>query len=626
MSQKEHAASDLAFLFKMAPLMRELDTVDRVYRLLLAMATGGRNVGFAKALLFIVDERNEVIRGRFGTERDTDERPAESFDDRAKQVFSAYENVEGTDLTVKARSFSVPLAWHKSGLVKAARTAHPVLAEKQFSEFATDTVFDYFELKRYLAVPVKLNKRVSAVVVVDMSGHKSDRSVESVSLLYSLTQQGAAAAQALLHDASHKRRARIVWKLQQSMQHAVTADKLDEVLRLAAIMVSRAIGSSGCVIKDFVRQKSIHVKTIHEHSPDATEDDSAISDCLASILDHAAGTMQSIAGDSSHAMLSSVAARHVDRFYATPLIAGDDIAGALAVYAESPPDHTGAGEYSGDDRHFVSLCAGIIASRLEQYQLDSRIQRAEDFNGEISSNLARERERSRRAEGSFQYQLDVADDLKSLRDILSTKTPYKQRFPQIVKVVNKMQQAVKQHLLELKAPVTRYEMVDLYDIVRRAAEDAMDKFVEIGVEVSTRIPPSGVELLMDKKSIAIALKHIINATQSYLSKGDKMLIECSSGEDNVVVCVADNGAGLPGDAITRLFMPFEKVDIDDEQKHALSLAGEIIEKHAGEIHVKSSMSWRTILALTFPQAANRDRRRMERDRRRRSERRLEISP
>jgi signal transduction histidine kinase len=613
----------------MTPLMRELDTVDRIYRLLLAMATGSRNVGFSKAALFVVDERNGVIRGRFGAERDStepDKPTTQSFDDRAKQVFTVYENVEATDLTVKARSFSVPLTWYKSGLVKAARTAHPVLAEKQLSEYAIDSVFDYFKLKRYLAVPIKLNNRVSAVIVVDMSDHKTDRSVETVSLLYSLTQQGAAAAQALLDDAGHRRRARIVWKLQQSMQSVVTTDKLDEVLRLAAIMVSRAIGSSGCVIKDFVRQKSIHVKTVHEHSPDVSDDDSDISDCLSAMLDHAVGTMQSFSGDSTHAMLSVQVARLIDRFYVTPLIAGEDVAGALAVYTESAPDVGSSGDYNEDDRHFVSLCAGIIASRLEQFQLESRINRAEEFNGELSSNLVRERDRSRRAEGSFQYQLDVAEDLKSLRDILTTKKPYKQRFPQIVQIVEKMQLAVQQHLVELKAPESHYEMVDLFDIVRRSTHDVMHEFEEMGVEVSTRIPPGGVELLMDQKNIAVALKNIIGATKSYLSKDDKLLIECSSTENDVTICVADNGAGLPGDTITRLFMPFGKVDINDEEKHALSLAGEIIEKHFGEIHVRSSMSWRTILVLSFPRAANRDRRKMERDRRRRSERRVEMSP
>jgi signal transduction histidine kinase len=99
------------------------------------------------------------------------------------------------------------------------------------------------------------------------------------------------------------------------------------------------------------------------------------------------------------------------------------------------------------------------------------------------------------------------------------------------------------------------------------------------------------------------------------------MVECSSPDDRVLICVADNGDGLPGDAISRLFMPFEEADRGDDEKRALSLAGEVLQKHGGEIMIKSSMSWKTILILSLPMAANRDRRKKRSDRRRRSERR-----
>jgi nitrogen-specific signal transduction histidine kinase len=49
----------------------------------------------------------------------------------------------------------------------------------------------------------------------------------------------------------------------------------------------------------------------------------------------------------------------------------------------------------------------------------------------------------------------------------------------------------------------------------------------------------------------------------------------------------------------------------------MSVAGDIIQRHAGEITVRSSPSWKTILAISFPAAANSDRR-ARRERRHRS--------
>lgn len=624
MSTQDPSPSDLAFLFKMTPLMRELDSVDRIYRLLLAMATAGRTAGFERAMLFIVNEREGILRGRMGAERPDTAGVEDTFDTRARNVFNIYEGVEGTDLTLKAKSFSVPLEWHRCGLVKAVRSAHPVLAENQLSEFSTDPAFAHFGMRSYLAVPFRLNGRVASVVAVDMGGPKKDDPVGDVSLLYSMTQQATGAAQSLLDMVDNRRRSRIVWKLQQLLAQVDSAEKLDEALRLAAIMMSRAVGGSGCVIKEFIRQRSVHVKTVHEHSLEAGDDDSAIGECMDNILDHAAGTLRPVSGDHRHRLVSAEAARGLGHFYATPLQANANVSGSIVVYHEREADETDD-PYTPDNRHFLSMCAGVLAARLECYHLEKRIRRAEEFNAELSANLARERERSRMAEGSFDYHLDVAGDLDKLRAILSKKTPYKQRFPELVKRVEKMQEKAQQHVSNLTAPESHFAMLDVFDMTRRTVQGLLDDFRESGVEITTRIPPGGPLMLMDEEKIKQAVRNIVTATASFMTSGEKMLIECSSTDDRVLLCFADNGNGVPGDTISRLLMPFDGVNETDERKRALSLAGEIIEKHGGDILVKSSMSWRTILILSFPRAANRDRRKTPRDRRRRSERRVGIN-
>jgi nitrogen-specific signal transduction histidine kinase len=103
-----------------------------------------------------------------------------------------------------------------------------------------------------------------------------------------------------------------------------------------------------------------------------------------------------------------------------------------------------------------------------------------------------------------------------------------------------------------------------------------------------------------------------------------VLLECSRDEDRAVIIIADTGSGLPGNLLSRLFMPFSDLDQDDEFKSAMSLAGDILHRHAGEIMVKSSTSWKTILIVSFPIVSNKDRRSTRKERRHRRDRRKPV--
>ncbi len=628
MKETERTVSELAFLLKLLPVVQEMETVDKIYRLLVAMVTTGRIVGYRRAMLFTVDEHKELISGRFGVVRpddcDTADHNKMSFEDRAREVFGVYEGVEASDLTVQVKSFTVPLAWHRSALVKAARTTYPVLAEREAAEYSTDPFFNFFGSNCYIAVPLKINNRVAVVLAADGGVVRKRDSVDEVSLLYSLAQQASVAAQNLIDFSEMRRRSRIARKLQSTLSEADTREKLEEGLRLALIMVARAVGGSGCVLKDLTRQKTTHIKTVHEYSPEAGDEDIAIAESFDGILDDAAAKAESIVGDSEHPLLSQAAARTVTHFRATPLVAGESVSGAMAVY-KAVDGGLPQKPYTGDDTAFIDLCAAIIASKLEIVQLEDRTARGEDFLQEVSSNLARERERSRLAERSLDFHAQITDDLKTLTEELSSKQTYAKRFAKISRIVKDMRRHSRQHVKELFKKESHYELMDVFDLTRRIVQDHSSLLQGRGIGLTVRIPSTGPSLLMDKSRIAVAVENIIRATASCLKKGDKMLIECSNSQDRVLVCFADNSAGLPGDAISRLVMPFSEAEPGDERKRALSVAGEIIQKHSGEILIKSSMSWKTILILSFAKSANRDRRGKRRERRRRNERRSAVS-
>jgi hypothetical protein len=114
-----------------------------------------------------------------------------------------------------------------------------------------------------------------------------------------------------------------------------------------------------------------------------------------------------------------------------------------------------------------------------------------------------------------------------------------------------------------------------------------------------------------------ALDSILRVLAAHAGKGDRVLLECSATAGRAVLLAADTAGRVDGTVLSRLFLPLSSGADDAEAGRAISAAADILQRHAAEITVRTSSSWKTILAISFPVASNRDRRQTRRDRRRR---------
>jgi hypothetical protein len=611
--------------------LHEVDTVDRLYRLLLAVVTSGRSVGYPRAMLFIPDEQDGVVRGRYGVERTAQANSGNGharkktgsggFDEMARGVFANFERVDATDLTVRTRSYSVPMKWYRSALVKAARTTYPVLAERGASEFATDTFFDYFGVESYIALPIEVDGRVAAVLAVDRPPLEDSTSTDEVSVLYSLVQQTARAAERLIDHARQRRRARILYKLHGSLHAAATPSEFEESLKAALAMVCGAVDGSVSVLKGGDSRKPIRVESA-DHRVSPGDDETLVA--IEKLLDLSANTLEPVGGDGSHPQPEGLGAKNVSFFYASPLLAGRDCFGALAVFAVNGGENARDRDFDASEKMVLDLSAGVIAWAMRGRRDADRIRRLEDLIQELGSNLVRERERSRIGDRSVEYHMRVGEEIRRLREILAGLAGKEPAAPlrEMTEIVGSIEQHAAAYWDDVFAVEGDCVMADLFDLVRRAV-DAWRPLAETrGIQVTARIPADGPKLLLDQDRVRTAIEKILAATLDSLIRGDRVLVECSLAGGRALVCVADTGKGLPGDAMSRLFMPFADVIDREKGTRALSIAGEILQKHCAEIMIKSSPSWRTILVLSFPTAAGRDRRKRPVERRRRHERRV----
>ncbi|MFH1754695.1 MAG: GAF domain-containing protein [Candidatus Latescibacterota bacterium] len=620
MKKTKSTSSELSFMLRMLQVFPELGSIEKIYRMLLAMATGGRSIGADRAMLFHVETEEGVVRGHIGVERKpSSEQEGEeiTFESMSKEVFHAYERVDSSDLTLKLRSFNVPFGWHRSALIKAARGAYPVLAEGRVSEFSTDPFFEYFGTKSYLALPLKIGSQLKAVLAVDNSHSEKTIDADDISLLYSLSQHACKAIESLVSVTENEQKLRILLKLEQTLHSANKENGFEEALKISLVMIGRAVGGAGTFLKDVIHCKTIHVKPVERYSLEADEEDMAVAENFERILDKAASSMETVSGDSGHALIDEAVGDAMSHFFACPLSRTGDVIGAIGIYTDKTNRHKNGDAFSVNDKRFLELCAGLIALKLDSREKKERLVRQDLLLEEVRSNLARERDRAKIGEKGVEYQKKIEGDALRLRRVIGSRVPMSKRLALAKDILEEIEDHTVSYKSELSLPGSHFKVIDIFQLVERVVEKWRPEADELGLEVTVRIPHRGPKLLMDGEKIAIAIDNILKSITSVLKKQDRVLIECSMTKDNVRLVFADTGEGLPGDMLSRLFMPFVEVSSGDERQRALSLAGEILHTHAGEIKVQNSSSWTTILELSFSRMGNQDRRSSRRDRRNR---------
>jgi hypothetical protein len=627
LEKTERTVSELSSLLRMLQVLPEAQSITKVYLLLLAFCTTWRTFGFERAYLLLVDEENHAVKGQMAAERHTysdgepDPEEHSSFETLARSVFKNYEQIESSDLTLKTKTFNIPLDWHRSAVVKAVTSEYPVLAEGRLSEFATDPFLDFFGTNAYLAIPFKIQGRVVAVLAADNGINEPAIPVEDISLVFSLVQHAALAVERLLDVTDNKRKVRVLKKLQDILSNSDTNEKVRESLNLGLAMICRAAGGSGILLKDLVNRKTLHVKAVDEFTVEAGDADLSIGECFESILDRAAGTLRPVWGDSEHALLNEVAGETIRYFFACPMVVNGEGLGAVGVYVETNEINRKHDRFKVKDRVFIELCAGLIAGRLHSVQVADRVVRCETILEEVRSNLVREQESTKLGTRALDYYQELSEEFSDLESAVLSRGTYQKRVERAKDLLAEIGRSQAERRRELASIKFSLRMTDLFKVVAEVVAPWKVKAEESGVEVTVRIPRTGPLLLMNEEKIRLALENILRTLTSCVKDGDKVMVECSAVGERATVAIADTGSGLPGNMLSRLFMPFSDIDQNDEYKSAMTLAGDILHRHAGEIMIKSSTSWKTILIVSFPLVSNKDRRGGGQDRRRRRDRR-----
>lgn len=602
MKRESPQIRELFNLLRMLQVLHEVESVEKVYRMLLSLTTSVSLTRCRRAMLFEPDWTGDVLRGSMGCSHQR--RARTSFEAMARDVFENFEQTPESELSLLVRGFVVPLQKRGCGLVKALRGGYPVLAHRNVSEFTSDPFFAYFGSECYVALPVKGSGGVSAVLAADSDEGTMER--DAFSLLYSLTQRASSAVAALTEKAEARRRLSTLVKVERVLASGTKGwrEELEEVLAI----VSRSLGATGGVLKTYTDDLFIHVMSVALYDPSPEGGGGKVVDSLERLIDSCGARGRGLCDERSHPLLEEAAREELGSFLVQPLPGREGCLGGVAFYrlrGKGPePDL-----FSSRDLSFLELVARALAAAVAAREDRMRAKRNEEMIEELRSHLVKERGRARLADKGLEFARRVRGVLAELEGLTDGVGPAAAKV-EFIRGISE------EFLEEGEGSRDAFKMLDLFSLARAVLSRWLGVMEGRGVMVEADLDRGRCPMLMDEEKVVLALESIIKAIASTLERGDRLMVKTYREEDKAHVVLADTGRGLPGEVLSRLFMPFRAEEGGgEEQGHGLSLAADIIQLHGGEVRVKSSLGWRTILVLSFPLSANRDRRKRRRDRR-----------
>src|SRR5688500_6512827 len=106
----------------------------------------------------------------------------------------------------------------------------------------------------------------------------------------------------------------------------------------------------------------------------------------------------------------------------------------------------------------------------------------------------------------------------------------------------------------------RKQRVELAAVVEGAVESSGPLIRQCGHELTVRLPPQPLHLDADPVRLAQVFSNLLNNAAKYTNRGGHIRLTAEREGSDAVVGVRDDGIGIPGDMLARVFDMFTQVD------------------------------------------------------------------
>ncbi len=147
---------------------------------------------------------------------------------------------------------------------------------------------------------------------------------------------------------------------------------------------------------------------------------------------------------------------------------------------------------------------------------------------------------------------------------------------------------ISQHKMEL-----RRTRIPLQDVVSSAVETVRPAIQAGAHQLSISLTPEPIDLDADLTRLAQVFSNLLSNSAKYTPRGGAISLSARRQDGDVVVCVQDNGIGIPSESLPRIFDMFSQVDRSIERTTGglgigLALVRALTEMHGGSVEAASA--------------------------------------
>jgi signal transduction histidine kinase/DNA-binding response OmpR family regulator len=160
-------------------------------------------------------------------------------------------------------------------------------------------------------------------------------------------------------------------------------------------------------------------------------------------------------------------------------------------------------------------------------------------------------------------------------------------------------------ILEVKTQEMRKEPVDLADLVHTVLNDFQITAEQRELILEAKVAPDLSPVLGDPTNLRRVLDNLLDNALKFTPAGGRVTVRLRREGADVILEVADTGAGIPTDQLERVFDCFYQVDGSVTRRYGgtglgLALVQEIVEVHGGTVSLRSVVGEGSTFRVTLP--------------------------
>jgi len=146
--------------------------------------------------------------------------------------------------------------------------------------------------------------------------------------------------------------------------------------------------------------------------------------------------------------------------------------------------------------------------------------------------------------------------------------------------------------------------VRLAGVLERVVDNAQLEAGEKGVSIDHVTPDGAIAVIADENLLASAIENVLRNAVQAAPSGGRVTVATQVSADECTVTVTDDGGGVPGDEVERIFEPFYRLDTNrDGSGIGLAITARVMQQIGGSVVARNAEGGGLAVSMTMPLAS-----------------------